>query len=489
MGVVSALTFARVRQIDQATRSVVTRALPSIVLLGQIQSLVKENFINTSQHVISSDDERMKAIATEMAAKTAALTALYTEFEPLIATPEQQRLYDIVKASRAPYREARVTVIDLSRTHQDAEAVQALEGKLYPIYGTYIDALQRMIEDSRVASLHEGDIASTAVRLTGATLLIGSLAALLASTVIAWVITRTTNRTLRAVTTELREGSQQLTSASASINGSSQSLAQGASEQAAAIEETSAALEEIASVTKRNAEHAHQSKKLADQARTAAEIGAADVQQMTGAMDAIKGSSDNIAKIIKTIDEIAFQTNILALNAAVEAARAGEAGMGFAVVAEEVRSLAQRSATAARETAERIEDSIQKSENGVALSRKVSSGFDEIVSRVREVDSIIGEIAAASGEQNRGITLVLNSVTQMDQITQSTAANAEETAAAAEELSAQSLSVDAVVHKLSRLVTRSVDAPASSSRGSTPRRSTVSPATRPASRRLATAKN
>jgi methyl-accepting chemotaxis protein len=181
---------------------------------------------------------------------------------------------------------------------------------------------------------------------------------------------------------------------------------------------------------------------------------------MTGAMDAIKGSSDNIAKIIKTIDEIAFQTNILALNAAVEAARAGEAGMGFAVVAEEVRSLAQRSATAARETAERIEDSIQKSANGVTLSRKVSGGFDEIVGRVRQVDMIIGEIATASGEQDRGIAQVLNAVTQMDQITQSTAANAEETASAAEELSAQSISVDAIVHKLSRLVSRGAEAPA-----------------------------
>jgi methyl-accepting chemotaxis protein len=172
-------------------------------------------------------------------------------------------------------------------------------------------------------------------------------------------------------------------------------------------------------------------------------------------MDAIKASSDNIAKIIKTIDEIAFQTNILALNAAVEAARAGEAGMGFAVVAEEVRSLAQRSATAAHETADRIEDSIQKSANGVALSRKVAHGFEQIVGRVRDVDTIIAEIATSSTEQASGVAQVLTAITQMDQITQAAAANAEETAAASEELSAQAVSLDAIVGSLRKLATGS----------------------------------
>ena len=457
---VAAISLTRVRRIELATNAVVQRVLPSIVVLGQIQSLVRENFINTSQHVIANDDARMEAIAAEMDAKNAALTALYTEFEALIATPAQQQLYDVVKASRPPYREARVKVIQLSRAHDDEGARQALEEALHPIYRIYINALQGMIDHSRADSLQDGAVASSAVRVTQATLLIGSVAALLAATGIALIITRSTNRTLRDVTSELSDGSHQLTGAADSISDSSQSLAHGASQQAAAIEETSAALEEIASMTKRNGEHAEQSKTFADQARAAAETGAADMLLMTGAMDAIKGSSDNIAKIIKTIDEIAFQTNILALNAAVEAARAGEAGMGFAVVAEEVRSLAQRSATAARETAERIEDSIQKSQNGVVLSRKVSGGFDAIVSRIRKVDSIIGEIAAASGEQNRGITQVLSAVTQIDKITQSTAAKAEETASAAEELSAQSLSVDAVVQRLSRLVSSTATKPA-----------------------------
>ena len=151
-----------------------------------------------------------------------------------------------------------------------------------------------------------------------------------------------------------------MNNSSATITASSQSLAEGASEQAASLEETSASLEEMSSMTRHNAENAQKANELAKQARSAADKGVADMQAMNAAMEAIKNSSDDIAKIIKTIDEIAFQTNILALNAAVEAARAGEAGMGFAVVADEVRNLAQRSAQAAKETAGQIEGAISQ---------------------------------------------------------------------------------------------------------------------------------
>jgi methyl-accepting chemotaxis protein len=159
--------------------------------------------------------------------------------------------------------------------------------------------------------------------------------------------------------------------------------------------------------------------------------------EMKQAMDAIKDSSATIAKIVKTIDEIAFQTNILALNAAVEAARAGEAGAGFAVVAEEVRSLAQRSAGAAKETAAKIEESVARSEHGVAISAKVATSFEEIVVKARKVDELVGEIATASTEQRQAIGQVTTAVSQMDKVTQTNAAGAEETASASEELSAQ----------------------------------------------------
>jgi methyl-accepting chemotaxis protein len=173
---------------------------------------------------------------------------------------------------------------------------------------------------------------------------------------------------------------------------------------------------------------------------------------MAEAMDAIKASSDDIAKIIKTIDEIAFQTNILALNAAVEAARAGEAGAGFAVVADEVRNLAQRCAQAAKETAAKIEDSVQKSSNGVEISSKVAKSLEDIVGKARQVDELAGEVASASAEQSQGIEQVNTAVSQMDKVTQSNAANAEESASAAEELNAQAESLKEAVNNLLTMV-------------------------------------
>jgi ABC-type transporter Mla subunit MlaD len=172
------------------------------------------------------------------------------------------------------------------------------------------------------------------------------------------------------------------------------------------------------------------------------------MQAMSAAMDAIKTSSSDIAKIIKTIDEIAFQTNILALNAAVEAARAGEAGMGFAVVADEVRNLAQRSAQAAKETAAKIEGAIARTEQGVQISAKVAQALEEIVTKVRQVNQLVTEVSAASKEQTQGIDQVNTAVSQMDRVTQSNAASAEEAASASEELNAQALSLKDAVSQL-----------------------------------------
>jgi len=174
--------------------------------------------------------------------------------------------------------------------------------------------------------------------------------------------------------------------------------------------------------------------------------------QMSAAIADLRKTSANAAKIIKTIDEIAFQTNILALNAAVEAARAGEAGAGFAVVAEEVRSLAQRSATAAKETAATIEETVHMSERGVALCERVATGFTEILKKARSVDELVGEIATASREQNEGIGQINTAVRDMDNVTQTNAAAAEESAAAAEELNAQALTLKDCVNQLLLLV-------------------------------------
>jgi len=263
---------------------------------------------------------------------------------------------------------------------------------------------------------------------------------------------RSITRPLRRLADDLLAGAGQTTSAAGQVSASSQTLAEGSSQQAASIEETSSSLEELASMTKRNADNSHQANELSKQTRAAADKGVVDMQAMDAAMQAIKVSSDDIAKIIKTIDEIAFQTNILALNAAVEAARAGEAGMGFAVVADEVRNLAQRSATAAKETAAKIEGAISKTAQGVELSAKVSAALNDIVNKARQVDELAAEVAGASSEQTQGITQISTAVGQMDKVTQSNAATAEESAAAAEELNAQAETLKQSVAKLLQLV-------------------------------------
>jgi len=200
----------------------------------------------------------------------------------------------------------------------------------------------------------EADFAVRIQRIKGATV-IGSLCGIAAAMGLGIFLSRSLSGQIRRLASMLGVNSDEVAESARQVAATSQTLAEGASEQAASLEETSASLEQVSAMTSSNAEHAQETKTLAVQTREAAEAGAGDMATMSAAMDAIKVSGDNIAKITKTIDEIAFQTNLLALNAAVEAARAGEAGAGFAVVAEEVRNLAQRSATAARETAEKIE--------------------------------------------------------------------------------------------------------------------------------------
>ncbi len=257
---------------------------------------------------------------------------------------------------------------------------------------------------------------------------------------------------IRRVINDLKLGVDRLKESSTEMASNSQSLAEGASEQAASLEETSASLEEMSSMAKGSGESAQKATDLARQASAAGDRGAADMQAMSVAMEAIKVSSDDIAKIIKTIDEIAFQTNILALNAAVEAARAGEAGLGFAVVADEVRNLAQRSAQAAKETAAKIEGAISRTGQGVEISRKVATTLNEIVTKARQVDELAAQVASASREQTQGITQINSAVGQMDKVTQSNAAGAEESAAAAEHLNAQAETMRQSVAELLMLV-------------------------------------
>jgi len=236
---------------------------------------------------------------------------------------------------------------------------------------------------------------------------------------------------------QVTEAVDQVKSASGEISGGAQSLAEGSNTQASSLEEVSSSLEEMSSMTKQNADNSNQAKILATEAKEAANEGDSSMKKMAQAIRDIKESSDNTAKIIKSIDDIAFQTNLLALNAAVEAARAGEAGKGFAVVAEEVRNLAMRSAEAAKNTANMIEESVKNADGGVKITEEVAKSLSRIVDRAGKVGDLIAEIAAASNEQALGIEQVNTAVASMNQVTQQNAANSEESASAAEELSSQ----------------------------------------------------
>ncbi len=237
---------------------------------------------------------------------------------------------------------------------------------------------------------------------------------------------------------QINAASEQIDSGAGQVSDSAQDLSQGATQQAAAIEEISASLNELSSRTHENAGNANTANQLAITARDAANNGSSQMQEMVAAMQDINESGQSIGKIIKTIDEIAFQTNLLALNAAVEAARAGQHGKGFAVVAEEVRNLAARSAKAAQETAELIEGSVKKGENGAQIANRTSAALEEIVNGISKTADLVAEIAASSQEQADGINQINDGINQVDQVTQRNTAGAEEGAAAAEELSSQS---------------------------------------------------
>ena len=300
----------------------------------------------------------------------------------------------------------------------------------------------------RAPLTHDAVVVASMQQIT----LVGSCMLLITLTGFFFFNRRQIETPLRNAIDKIKDASSGTAEAADSVANISQSVADGTSSQAASLEETSASLNEVASMTKRNAENAGTAKQLATQARSVAETGATDMQAMSTAMEAIKTSSGNIAKIIKTIDEIAFQTNLLALNAAVEAARAGEAGAGFAVVADEVRSLAQRSVHAARETAESIEDSIRKSEHGAQLNEKVAASLQEIVSKSRQVDELIAEIAHASKEQDDGLNQILTAVTQMDSVTQNNATHSEKSAIAARDLKSHAGAMHTALIDLQHLI-------------------------------------
>ena len=321
----------------------------------------------------------------------------------------------------------------------DAEALMEINKRMGTL-GTTIDREVSAISEEFISQQNrDGPRMAAELKHTQSAVVWLGLAAVVLGGCLSVIIARSITGPLARMASALGAGADQTAAAAGQVSGASQALAEGASEQAASLEEASASMEELSSMTKRTADNSGQAKTVATAARESFSSGSRQIEVMESAMQEIRSSSEGITKILKTIDEIAFQTNILALNAAVEAARAGEHGAGFAVVAEEVRALAQRSAAAAKETSSKLEASVTKSRQGVEVSAAVAASFKDVHGRIEQLDALIAEIAGASQEQSTGIAQISAAVSQMDKVTQSNASSAEETAAAAEELNSQSV--------------------------------------------------
>ena len=399
-----------------------------------------------------SEREKLRAAYSAVLQDYAQADKTYNEI-PFVEG--EAELYNPVAAAWKDLAGFGKVVVELSRSPRPEDR-KRLEEILYKDLRTKAQAFQGAIDKLVAFQLAESkkwmgraeedrQLYSLVVSLVGA----GGFALALA---LGLLISIGLSRNIGRMTGELDASSRQTLNAAQQVSSSSQSLAQGSSEQAANIEETSATLQEISAMTSSNEGNAGRMEQLAGEAQGNTRKGSEAMGRMVDSINAIKQSSDKTARIIKTIDEIAFQTNLLALNAAVEAARAGDAGRGFAVVAEEVRNLALRSAQAAKDTSALIEESQGRAAQGVNVSTEVSKLLSDVQQSVDQVALLAKDVATASREQTKGVGQINSAVTQMDQVVQSNAANAEETAAASEELSAQAEALAGIVRQLQTLV-------------------------------------
>lgn len=373
------------------------------------------------------------------------------EFAPLTETAEGKLQIEDLRTTTERVARSHEALYQFAHSDQTEAATKEYTDKALPAATQAKTIADRLIAEQTELMATVGQSAEDSVSQSRwITIFMIGLSILVGGVVV--FIVRQINGSLRQAVTELSESAEQTASAASQVSSSSQSLAQGSSEQAASLEETSASTEEIDSMAQRNTENSHSAADLVTSSQQMFVRANGSLEQTVVAMGEINTQSGKISKIIKVIDEISFQTNILALNAAVEAARAGEAGMGFAVVADEVRNLAQRCAQAAKDTAVLIEESIAKSKDGQTKVDDVASAIHAITLEAAKTKTLVDEVNLGSQEQARGIDQIAKAITQMEKVTQTTAANAEEGAAAAEELTAQSETMKNIVDRLNAMV-------------------------------------
>jgi methyl-accepting chemotaxis protein len=450
--ILGAFALWRLEKLTNSLATVADNTLPSVVILDEIASQSRDNIFACIQFGEAQSAEQRTAIEERIAANRARADELFKNYETLVSDNEDRRLFDEAKRTRGAFVTVRNKYLELVRQGKVDEAQKLYSESVIPAYEVSIKAIDADVDYNKKLGMDASTASMSTARASVVLIYVVLGLALASACLIGWQIVRTTTRVLRGLAANLDQGATQTASAARQVSAASQTLSSGASEQAASVEETSASLEEISSMIRSSSDNADKAKTFAGEAHAVAQAGSRTMAEMTEAMQAIDSSSAEVAKIVKNIDEIAFQTNILALNAAVEAARAGEAGAGFAVVADEVRSLAQRSAAAAKETAQKIEAAIASSRNGSRSCDKVRASLTEIAEKVSSTDSLVRQIATAAREQAKGINQINTAISQMDQVTQSNAASAEESASAAEELDAQAASLKDMVARLQELV-------------------------------------
>ena len=441
-----------IRGLNNSSRNITTEGLPRLDACDEIRAVAKDIRLKRLLHIASPDASMMAQAESDLVGLYRKFESKMHDYQATIRTGEDRETFGRIQPLHERYMEIWNQVRPISAAGQKQEALRLFLSQGLPASV----ALERAIEALKVQTSEHGKVYAAASDAAAGAARAWTWSVLLLSVAIGgalgFSIARGINTVLKQTVAELADSADQATGSASQVSSYSQSLAQGSSEQAASIEETSATSEEINAMARRNSENSRSAADLVTRSQQKFIETNHTLQQMVVAMGEINAQSGKISKIIKVIDEIAFQTNILALNAAVEAARAGEAGMGFAVVADEVRNLAQRCAQAARDTAALIEESIAKSNDGKAKVDQVATAIREITEEEDSVKTLVDEVNLGSQEQARGIEQISKAIAQMEHVTQTTSASAEESAAAAEELSAQSGKLKDVVERLAAMV-------------------------------------